>query len=127
MQLKDIARVCYALNREVAAVNGEEALPAWEDAPQQIKDGYIKGVEFRIKNPMATASAQHDEWMKARRVEGWVFGPEKCTETKEHPNLVPYIMLPVSQRLKDTLFKNTVVALSPLYFAALPEEKRLAS
>uniref|UniRef100_A0AAU6W3R8 RyR domain containing protein n=1 Tax=Pseudomonas phage Cygsa01 TaxID=3138529 RepID=A0AAU6W3R8_9VIRU len=127
MKLIDIARVCYDTNRSFCIATGDVVPPAWEDAQETAVAGYLKGVEFRIANPMSPAQAQHDLWCKARKAEGWIYGPEKDEETQQHPNLVPYTALPMAQRLKDTLFKNTVVALAPLYFAAKPEEDRLAA
>lgn len=127
MKLIDIARVCYDTNRAVCIVSGEAAYPtSWETAAHEIKDVYLKAVEERIANPMAPASLFHDRWLCIRREEGWVHGPVLNEETREDPNLVPYMALPLAQRLKDTLFKNTVVALAPLHFAAKSEEERLA-
>jgi hypothetical protein len=126
MQLIDIARVCYDTNRSFCIANGDVVPPAWEDAQETAVAGYLKGVEFRIGNPMSPASAQHDLWCRARTAEGWIYGPVKDEETQQHPNLVPYTALPLAQRLKDTLFKNIVVALAPLHFAAKSDAERLA-
>lgn len=126
MKLIDIARVCYDTNRSFCIANGDTVPPVWEEASETAVAGYMKGVEFRITNPMAPASTQHELWCKSRVAEGWIYGPVKDEETHHHPNLVPYMALPLAQRLKDTLFKNTVVALAPLHFAAKSEEERLA-
>lgn len=126
MQLIDIARVCYATNREFCLVSGDPVPAPWDEITEDARQGYAKGVQYRLSNPLAPAAAQHDEWCRSKAEDGWTHGPVKDEGARQHPNLVPYQALPLSQRLKDTLFKGVVVALAPLHYAARPESERLA-
>jgi hypothetical protein len=68
-------------------------------------------VEFRLANPNAPESAQHDAWCKDKTFNGWKFGREKDPDKKEHPCLVPFSELPEFQQKKDKLFCAIVDAL----------------
>jgi hypothetical protein len=107
-----IAKVCHEANKAYCQTVGDNSQLAWEEAPQWQKDSAIKGVEFCLANPDAPPSANHESWLKVKEAEGWVYGPEKKAEKKEHPCMVPYELLPVEQQKKDALFKAIVAALA---------------
>lgn len=46
----------------------------------------------------------HAAWTKFKFDHGWTLGPVKDQAKKEHPLLLPYDQLPVSQQIKDHLF-----------------------
>lgn len=48
----------------------------------------------------------HDVWAAGRIAEGWTFGPEKDSVTKETPLLIPYEELPESEKYYD---RNTAL------------------
>ena len=74
----------------------------------------MSGVTFHLTNPDAGDSASHEEWMRDKVERGWVPGPVKDADRKEHPCIVPFNQLPMEQRAKDTLFRAVVHALAPL-------------
>jgi len=47
------------------------------------------------------ASNTHDVWAKQRLEDGWVYGPRRDDNKKEHPSLVPYDELPESEKKYD--------------------------
>lgn len=55
-------------------------------------------------------SDSHENWLKQKMAEGWVYGPIKDPEKKEHPCCVPYEELPPEQKIKDTIFIDIVHA-----------------
>ncbi len=82
----------------------------WDIAENWQRDSAIAGVNFVIANPDAPVSAQHEAWCEDKTADGWTFGTAKNAVNKEHPCLVPYVDLPVEQRLKDYLFRAVVSA-----------------
>ena len=107
-----IAAVCHEAMRQFRAALCEPPLPAWSEADEDMRASTLEGVRFRLENPDAPVSAQHDQWFKNRTEAGWVYGKVKDTERKKHPSLVPYRQLPMSEKQKDRLFAAIVGALS---------------
>mgnify|MGYP001036395031 CR=1 FL=1 len=105
-----IAKVCHQVNKAYCESIGDYSQPDWDDAPKWQKDSAMNGVEFHMKNQdrSVTPEQSHENWMKEKLKEGWVYGNVKDVEKKTHPCLVPYDQLPLYQRTKDSLFKAVV-------------------
>lgn len=113
MTVVQIARVCHETNRAYCFSIGDTSQKSWEEAHEWQRESAIAGVKYRLENPSAPPSAQHDAWTKDKLEAGWVYGPEKDAEKKTHPCLVAYNELPEEQRKKDELFQAIVDILSP--------------
>ncbi len=114
MTNEDIARVCHEANRALCQGLGDNSQLPWGEAPKWQVDSAIDGVNFHIKNPEATDSASHDNWVKGKIADGWKFGLTKDETKLEHPCMVPFNELPEEQQVKDTLFRSIVHALTAL-------------
>ena len=112
LKTEDIARVCHEANRAYCQAIGDQSQKPWDEAEEWQRESAIKGVKFRLENLYAPASSQHDAWMADKVKDGWVYGPTKNPETKEHPCLVPYVQLPEEQKVKDELFMVIIDTLS---------------
>ena len=110
----DIAKVCHEANKAYCESLGDLSQKHWNDAEQWQRDSAVLGVKFRLENPEAPPSAQHDSWLAQKNAEGWSYGPIKDPWKKEHPCMVPYDQLPTEQKVKDSLFSAVVGALKPL-------------
>lgn len=107
-QVNDIARMCHQANRTWCLANGDDSQPNWHDAPDWQCDSARKGVRFHLAHPDAGPSHSHEEWMRVKLEEGWVYGETKDPEAKTHPCIVPYEELPLVQRMKDHVFRGIV-------------------
>lgn len=106
--LANIAGMCHAANRRYCASIGDNTQPRWEDAPQWQKDSAINGVRVIFENADMTPEDLHNNWMKEKIADGWVYGPQKNVELKTHHCLMPYSELPEAQRKKDEIFLHVV-------------------
>jgi hypothetical protein len=100
----EIARICHEVNREYCRAIGDDSQVAWDNAPEWQRRSAVKGVRFIIENDSAPASSSHDSWLREKQAEGWVYGPVKDPDLKQHPCCVPYEQLPVEQKAKDYIF-----------------------
>jgi len=64
-------------------------------------ESLLDGIQWREVHPEATAEENHNNWMKRKREQGWKYGPKKDFEKKEHPDLVPFAILPECEKRKD--------------------------
>lgn len=104
MTAEQIAMVCHEANRAYCQTLGDQSQKPWPDAEQWQRDSAIAGVQFKLRNPQAPPSAQHEQWLAEKRAQGWIYGAVKNAATKEHPCFLPYEKLPEEQKVKDDLF-----------------------
>jgi hypothetical protein len=102
------AEAAHEANRCYCRALGDNSQPRWDEAPQWQKDSAIAGAKAIFEDPDTTPEQSHEGWMRHKEAEGWVYGPVKDPEKKEHPCLLPYDQLPVEQRRKDEIFKSVV-------------------
>lgn len=118
MRVIEVAMVAHAVNRDYCLAIGDASQPHWNDAPAWQQDSAIDGVRFHLAHPDAGPEASHENWMAKKLNDGWVYGPEKRPERKEHPCLVVFEQLPREQQAKDYIFRAVVHALSQYVDAA---------
>jgi hypothetical protein len=110
--IEKIAEVAHEVNRAYCAAIGDTSQPAWQDAPEWQRFSALDGVRAHIENASMTPEESHESWMAAKQAAGWVWGPVKDPEKREHPCMVPYSELPLEQRIKDYLFGAVVQAMA---------------
>ncbi|ENU86132.1 RyR domain-containing protein [Acinetobacter sp. CIP 102129] len=113
MKISLIAAIAYSINVAYCASMGDEQL-AWDDALDWQRNSAIAGVEMHLANPDATPEQSHEEWLKDKEANGWVYGEVKDLANKTHPNILPYAELTPEQRAKDHLLKTVVHLLKDL-------------
>ena len=111
MNIEDVARVTYNVNRAYCEALGDHSFGPWEDAPEWQKAANRAGVIFHLTNPDASPSASHESWAAQKFADGWRYGPAKDPEKKQHPCLAAFVDLPRDQQAKDYLFRAVVESL----------------
>ncbi|SRR3989339_1622459 len=114
LKIEEIARVAHEINRAYCKALGDDSQPTWENAPEWQKDSARNGVKAHLEKLDLTPEQGHEVWLKQKIGEGWIWGPTKDTEAKLHPCMVPYADLPLEQKVKDHLFRQTVLSLSKI-------------
>lgn len=110
MEISQIARICHEVNRAYCIGLGDLSQPTWDEAPEWQKSSCINGIVYHLSNPDSKPSDSHENWMKEKQENGWIYGPVKDPEKKEHPCMVPYDQLPEEQKVKDLLFITIIRA-----------------
>lgn len=106
--LESAAIVAHEANKVYCESLGDFSQVHWNEAPEWQKDSARAGVLFVYENPDVTPAQSHENWMKQKMEEGWKYGPVKDPIKKEHPCIMIFDMLPVSQQYKDHLFRAVV-------------------
>ena len=110
MNMDQIARICHEVNRAYCQSLGDFSQPTWEEAPEWQRSSARMGVDLHTMDNFGP-EASHISWMKQKLEEGWVYGPVKDPENKQHPCIVPFDALPREQQAKDFIFRAVVHAL----------------
>jgi len=108
--LDRIARVCHEVNRAFCQALGDNSQAAWEEAPEWQRVSARMGVDLHLSGNFGP-EASHIAWMRQKQEEGWVYGPVKDPELKQHPCMAPFDELPTEQQAKDFIFRAIVHAL----------------
>jgi hypothetical protein len=114
-----IAMAAHEANRAYCAALGDLTQLLWDDAPDWQKDSAIAGVNMHLANPDATPEDSHASWLAEKVAAGWIYGPVKDADKKEHPCCVPYAELPEAQKAKDYIFRGVVHATKRVLDAAI--------
>lgn len=110
-QMERIARICHEVNRAYCQSLGDMSQPYWHDAPEWQRSSARMGVDLHTMGDFGP-EASHISWMQQKQDEGWVYGPVKDAEKKEHPCMVPFDQLPREQQAKDFIFRAVVHAMT---------------
>lgn len=102
--IEEVAKAAHEANRGISEGNPL----SWDDSSEEIRQSAIDGVKSVINDPTITPEKSHNNWMRWRESNGWVFGEVKDEEAKTHPCMVPYNELPEDERVKDQVFVDTV-------------------
>lgn len=105
LNVEGIAKLCHQVNKAYCESLGDRTLTNWDDAPQWQKDTILDGVNYHLYTEGTNPEDSHNNWLKKKEADGWVYGDVKDPEAKEHPCMVPFDELPKEQQLKDILFK----------------------
>jgi hypothetical protein len=98
-----IARVMHEAVRAWQKANDQPSSPSWSRAPKWMREASREAVSWRLGNPKAASSAQHDQWLAQKKAAGWKYGKTKNGVKKTHPMMVPYSELPEVERRKDAM------------------------
>jgi hypothetical protein len=113
MKVIDIAKACHNANKMYCELIGDNSQKDWDETPKNIQKSAISGVEHHLKNPNLTPEQSHEAWCRYKEKEGWQWGPQKDIKAKLHPSLLAYNKLPITERVKDMIFKSVVTAMAP--------------
>lgn len=100
------ARLAHEANRLRCMLIGDDSQKPWDEAPGWQKDSARMGAQKALAG--AGPIELHESWMNDKLAAGWVYGAVKDAEKKTHPCLVPYVQLPLEQRVKDYVFRAAV-------------------
>ena len=105
-----------ATGEESTAYPKDHFIAAWNDAKAYLARVKVPDLDYNprpidledvelstdlIELREAIAENAHEVWADQRQEEGWTYGPQRDDEKKETPDMVPYSMLPYSEKEYD--------------------------
>ena len=111
MDIETIARTCHEANRAYCRALGDTSHIPWDALSDDARRAVYVGVEKALANPGLSGEQAHQFWLEHKARAGWKYGATRDESEKLHPCMLPYHMLPVSERRKDVLFLSVVNAL----------------
>ncbi len=109
--ITEIAEIAHETNRAYCRTLGDFSQNSWIECPQWQRDSSIDGVRAIRRGVVTGPGQSHENWLKLKEEEGWVYGKVKNEIRKEHPCMVPFKELPHEQQMKDHLFFAIVTTL----------------
>lgn len=101
-----LAEAIYEACRQEAVDSQRPIVPeAYANRAEAFRTQFLATIK-RICQPgyQTSPEAEHDSWMRAYEEMGWTYGPVRDLEKKTHPDMVPFDVLPESERQKDAIF-----------------------
>jgi carbonic anhydrase len=108
MKNEEIAKIAFEIINKIRELNSEKDIEKWEELNEERKNQHITNVKHVIEHPNTTAEEEHNIWMKIKLKHGWKYGIETDRKNKIHNCLVAYEKLNKLQKLKDSVFIETV-------------------
>ena len=96
---EDLARICHEAHLALRIGLNDSADDAHFDALPQWRKDLVTG-EVRMIREGKSHAEVHQAWVDRLREKGWRWGIYRDVQLKQHPNLVPYDDLPVSEKAK---------------------------
>ncbi len=110
--IKTAAMVAHEVNKAYCESLGDWSQLHWDDAPLWQRQSARAGAAVAVSSSSVGPGDSHAGWLTMKQNDGWVYGPVKDPEKKEHPCMVPFDELPPEQKAKDFLFLGTVRAVA---------------
>jgi hypothetical protein len=105
--IEQCAKAAHNVNRAYCAALADDSQPSWEEAPAWQRESAINGARNALLGD-TTPQDIHESWFDEKIDAGWTWGRKKDPEKKTHPCMLPYDLLPMRQRMKDTIFLAVV-------------------
>ena len=90
---------------QAVAVDAPIIPEPWDERDPAFRAQFMSKIEeLCAAEKLPTPEEAHDSWWRAYEAMGWVYGPERDTETKTHPDMVPFADLEQREQDKDAVF-----------------------
>lgn len=110
-----LTRAAHEVNRTWNMTINQPVDPPWEELDEG-KKVIARQAVINVVTHDYTPEQTHNQWMAAKRAQGWNYGEVKDESKKLHPCLVEYKDLPLEQRVKDELWVTTVKNVASHYW-----------
>ena len=113
--ITEIAIIAHETNITYCETLGDYSQTSWNFCDQRQRDSVMNGVRAIQRGIVKEPEQSHENWLKQKEEEGWVWGKKKNSDKSigalTHPYMVPFEELTAEQQMKDRLFFTIVTTL----------------
>jgi hypothetical protein len=107
-------QIAYKLDQAYEQATSGKQKPNWNTLSEEDRGHIIDRAVYYLTDKSAVVSSLHERWIHAKYNEGWTYAPTFDEAKKHHPLLISYADLPLTRRVGDLLFMQTIQTLSRL-------------
>ena len=97
--------VYEAARLQAIAVDAPVVPEVWADRDDAFRRQFMDVIEMMCGPDRKSSPEElHEDWVRAYEAMGWKYGPERDTELKTHPDMVPFGELEQREQNKDAVF-----------------------
>ena len=103
-------QIIYEATRLEAEWSKRKIVPEkWGKRDEKFRKQFVEIIDkYLLQAELPTPEEAHNSWVEAYKEMGWVYGEERDTENKRHPDMLPFYELPRDERDKDAIFLAVV-------------------
>tara|TARA_R110002126_G_scaffold29832_1_gene98137 strand:- start:162 stop:497 length:336 start_codon:yes stop_codon:yes gene_type:complete len=106
--INQISKTAHAIHLAYCKENNIPTQPVWEEVSVEHKEIVYDTVTNILKDSIKTVEESHDNFIKKKYSQGWIFGEVYSLENKTNPRMVDFSRLTLEQRTKERLFFECV-------------------
>ena len=97
--------VYEAARLQALAVAAPVVPEPWHEREADFKEQFLEVIDRQCGSLRSSSPVElHGSWMQAYHDRGWTYGPERDTEKRTHPDLLPFDQLEQREQDKDAVF-----------------------
>ena len=106
--VEQIAKTAHAIHRAYCIEMNIPTQPKWDEVENDHKDVMFNSIRHILHGEIDSVQMSHDNFIKGKIENGWVYGEKYSLENKTNPRLVEFNKLTLEQRIKESLFFECV-------------------
>ena len=105
---EQIAKTAHSVHLAYCNEMGLKTQPKWNDLELEHQNTILDSVERILSGEIKTKEDSHNNFVKFKKSNGWLFGEIYSLINKTNPRLVDYKNLSLENKVKESLFFECV-------------------
>jgi len=107
-KLIQVGKICHEVHRAYCKEINSKTQPEWVNITNQHKEVILNSVKQILDGKINSPDESHNNFIKVKEEQGWVYSEKYSIENKTNPRLVPFENLSSKDRMKEILFFTIV-------------------
>ena len=110
------AELVNIVRNKLREFDGEQPSSPWSEKTDEQKLASAETIRHYAEDGgygLMSAEEIHNEWIKKKQAEGWIYGPEFNFEAKTDPSMTVHWDLPYNEAIRDDLYTIFITIMDP--------------